>query len=257
MHDGKEIRRALEEMGVERDSTLLVHSSFKSVGPFKGGPEALLDAFASYMSEGLLVFPTLSYNDVNSKTPVCNVLSTPSCVGALSELFRKREGVLRSWHPTHSVAALGRDAAAFVEGHERFDTPCARQSPWGRLVDRGAKILFLGTGISCNTFLHGVEEWNSVPGSFGEGRQELSVIAPDGRVIAVPSRRHAGQRSRFYGKMERPFLESGAMVKGRAGDAACHLGDARRMKEVVERLFEIDLDLFGHDGLPDLDFKAL
>ena len=51
----------------------------------------------------------------------------------------------------------GKDAAGFCQGHERFDTPCAWDSPWGRIAQRGGKILMLGVSLARNTFVHGVE----------------------------------------------------------------------------------------------------
>ena len=54
---------------------------------------------------------------------------------------------------------FGRDAAEFTAGHEKALTPAPEGSPWWRLLERSGKILFIGTGISCNTFLHGVDEW--------------------------------------------------------------------------------------------------
>ena len=252
MHSLADIRNDLISMGIHEDDTLLVHSSLKSVGEVEGRAAGILDVLAGHLSRGLLVFPSLSYGAVNAQSPEFSVDDTPSCVGVLAELFRQRPGVVRSWHPTHSVAATGGDAAAFIAGHERFNTPCARCSPWGRIVDRGGKVLFLGTGIACNTMLHGVEEWFGVPNMFTETEEPLVVVAPDGRRIAVPSRRHVGQHSRFYAKLEPIFLASGAMVRGSFGEAVCHLADAPRMAEVTMALLADDPDLFGHDRVPEL-----
>ena len=55
---------------------------------FFGGPEA--DPAAYYL-----------------KRPVFDVRRQPSEMGLLSELFRRRESVRRSLHPTASVCALG------------------------------------------------------------------------------------------------------------------------------------------------------
>lgn len=249
MYDQDELTRALAVMGIEPTDTLLVHSSFKSIGPVAGGPDTVLDALGGYLVDGLLVFPTLSYASVGVKQPLFSVASTPSCVGILSEKFLKRPGVVRSWHPTHSVAALGREAIAFTAGHETFDTPNARQSPWGRLYDRQAKILFIGTGLVCNTFLHAVEEWLPVPGCLTAERQDLRILTPDGRIIACPSRRHQGAHSRFYAKPEALLLERGAVKMTRFGDAVCHLADAVMTADLVTRLLRKDALIFT-DGRP-------
>lgn len=244
-HDS--LTRDLARLGIDPAGTLLVHASGKSVGEVPGGVDAIVGALVDFMAPGLLVMPALSWRFVDAANPEFSVLDTPGCVGSVPEHFRRRPGVVRSWHPTHSVCALGAESEAFVAGHEAFDTPCARQSPWGRLLDRRSKILFIGTGLSCNTFLHAVEEWQNVPGSLTETRQSLITVAPDGRRIPVPSRRHAGNRSKHYARMEPLFLAADAVRLGRFGDASCHLADASLMEQVTRGCLEKDIDWFGHD----------
>jgi aminoglycoside 3-N-acetyltransferase len=76
----------------------------------------------------------------------------------LTEIFRRSPGVVRSLHPTHSVAAWGADAAAMVAGHEDAKTPCGTGSPYMRLLEHDGKILFLGATYDSMTFWHAVEE---------------------------------------------------------------------------------------------------
>lgn len=252
IHTAATLKEQLAAMGVAPNDTLLVHSSLKSVGKVEGRGEGLLAAMEEHLKDGLLVLPTLTFKTVGRDQPVYSVTDTPSCVGALTELFRRRPGVVRSWHPTHSVAAFGKDAAAFVAGHENFETPCARYSPWGRLWDRKAKILFVGVDITCNTTLHGAEEWVGVPGRIFPYRILLRVKTPDGRVLGVPSRLHADSASQYYGKLEGIFLERGIMRRGRLGDASCALLEADPMIRLVIGLLGRDLYLFSHDRIPDL-----
>ncbi|MBN2534211.1 MAG: AAC(3) family N-acetyltransferase [Spirochaetales bacterium] len=80
----------------------------KATGKVEHGAETVLDAFIEYMADGLLVFPTHTWVQINSGYNIFNPLTEPYVV-ILTNLFRKRPGVLRSWHPTHSVAAPGRD----------------------------------------------------------------------------------------------------------------------------------------------------
>lgn len=224
MHTMASLAADLRRAGIRDNDTLLVHSSFKSIGEVCGGAETVVELFISYPgTRGLVVFPTLSFSTVNSESPVFDVRRTPCVTGILPELFRRHPGVKRSLHPTHSLAAFGADAAEFVSGHEQFDTPCAEKSPWGKLRDRNAKILFIGTGIGCNTLLHGVEEWVGVPEMFTPDRQELTVIDDDGRRIPVPSHRHVGAHSRYYAAMRDAFVLGGALRRVTFGDADCDL----------------------------------
>lgn len=239
MHSFATLQKDLEVLGLSRNDTVLVHSSMKSIGEVEGQADTVLDALMKYFGQnGLLVFPTLTWSNVNAEQPLFLVKSTPSVVGILPELFRQRPGVRRSLHPTHSLAAFGNDADAFIQGHETFSTPCARNSPWGRLYDRQAKILFIGASIAHNTLLHGVEEWAGAGDMFTETPQQLMVMDENNRQIPVPSFRHAGAHSQFYECMAARFEIAGALQKGRFGDAHCTLLDAHKAADITMKLLQ-------------------
>jgi len=142
---------------------------------------------------------------------------------------------------------MGRDAAAFTAGHHHFDTPCARTSPWGRLLDRRAKILFIGTGIGCNTFLHGVEEWFGVPEMLTRDPEMLYTTIPGGARLPVPCRRHLGHHSTWYYKTEPVLAAAGALTTGRFGDASCHLVETVGATETVYEMLRRDPLIFTRD----------
>ena len=123
MHTKESLFHQFEQLGIDKAGTLLIHSSMKSLGEVAGGADTVLDVFTQYMKEGLLVLPTHTWSYINADNPKFSVTDSPSCIGILPELFRKRPGVIRSWHPTHSVAALGKDAAEFTKDDHKFDTP--------------------------------------------------------------------------------------------------------------------------------------
>ncbi|NLG13999.1 MAG: AAC(3) family N-acetyltransferase [Lentisphaerae bacterium] len=239
MHTYSTLTKDLERMGLRRNDTVLVHSSMKSIGDVEGRADTVLDALSDYFKDdGLLALPTLTWSNVNAESPIYNVRLTPSVVGILPELFRQRPGVIRSLHPTHSIAALGKYADVLTEGHERFDSPCHRYSPWGRLAASGAKIIFIGASISSNTILHGVEEWAQATDVLSESHQQLVCIDYDGRSIPVPSRRHIGGHSSYYGKLENRFKTIGAYDTGVFGDAKCIILDAKKITSFVFRLIK-------------------
>lgn len=160
--------------------------------------------------------------------------------------------MIRSWHPTHSVAALGRDAAEFTAGDERFDTPCARGSAWGKLLDRQAIILLVGVDLRRNTFIHGIEEWLDIPGRMTEpdNRQPLVTITPEGEEIPVPSRRHCGLSwSEHFWKVEEVLVRRKAMRYGRLGDAQVRICDTVKLTEVLTGMLQANPVLFS-DNVP-------
>lgn len=237
----------LQELNIDPRGTLLVHSSMKSIGPVEGGPETVLDALADYMRDGLLVLPTHTWADVNKDGAEFRVQDSPTCVGVLTELFRKRPGVHRSWHPTHSVAALGRDAESFIAGDERHDTPCARGSVWGRLLDRQATIMLIGVDLTRNTFIHGIEEWLHIPNRLADQPKELYTITPDGTKIATPVRGHTTSVWNHYGKVDELLQQKGVMYIGSFGQAETRICDAAQLTTLLSSMLRIEPDLFADD----------
>lgn len=248
MHTKHSLIKELEALGIDRKGTILVHSSMKSIGDVEGGADTVLDALSEYMEEGLLVLPTHTWSYIKADNPKFEVDNSPSCVGILPELFRKREGVIRSYHPTHSVAALGKDAAAFTEGAERLDTPCHRESVWGKLLDRKATILLVGVDLRRNTFIHGIEEWVDVPDRLTEEHEALVTVLGDGTEISVPSRRHKGPASsEFFWKVDGLLEEQGAMYKGQWGEATVRVCDTLKLTEILSPMLRSNPNLFMDD----------
>ncbi len=248
MHTYKTLTEDLEKSGLKRDDAILIHSSMKSIGDVEGRADTVLDVLMDYFGkEGLLVFPTLTWSNVNADQPIFDVRNTPSVVGILPQLFRQRPNVWRSLHPTHSVAAYGPEAIPFVEGHERSDTPANSFSPWRKLILAKAKIMFLGATISHNTFLHGVEEWFGVPEMLTRDPEMLYTTTPGGARLPVPCRRHLGHHSTWYYKTEPVLTAAGALTTGRFGDAPCHLLETVGTAEAVYGMLRRDPLIFTRD----------
>lgn len=260
MYAKDDLKQQILTLGVKPEDTLLVHSSMKAIGEVEGGADTVLDAFSEVLAPGLLVLPTHTWRQVNAEYPIFDVAHEPSCVGILTNLFRQRPGVYRSWHPTHSVAALGKNAKEFTQGEEEFDTPCPRQGCWGKLYDRGAKLLFLGAHINRNTIIHGAEEWAKIPNRLTAGHQALKIRTPDGRLLERPMRRHAApvpDISKNYGKLETPLFELGLAKRGKIGDAESILIDIVPMIDWTFRFLKQDPDLFlDLEPVPEAWYKA-
>jgi aminoglycoside 3-N-acetyltransferase len=111
---------------------------------------------------GALMMPTIPFQGTAIEyalgDPVFDAQHTVSRMGLISEVFRRSPGVVRSLHPTHSVAVWGRRADAIIAGHELAETPCGRLTPYGRLLDYDGKILLVGVPPSTMTFGYFVAE---------------------------------------------------------------------------------------------------
>jgi aminoglycoside 3-N-acetyltransferase len=236
MYTKNQLKQHIKDIGIKGSGTLLVHSSMKAMGEVDGGVETVLDAFIEYMSSGLLIFPTHSWNTINKDNPIFDPAIEPSCVGLLTNLFLKRTGVIRSWHPTHSVAALGEDAEEYTVGEELTTSPCSRTGCWGKLYDRNAQILFLGCSTKRNTFIHGVEEWYNIPNRLAPQPDLLKIRKPDGKLIDCPQYRHQSpvdDISQNYDKIQPLLRRKGIAISGRIGDAQSVLCEAVPMADLT------------------------
>ena len=181
----EQLIQQLQDMGIKRTDNLLVHSSMKSLGAVQGGADTVLDALMEAVPEGLLILPTHTWKQMSEEYNIFDPETEPVCVGILPELFRKRPGVLRSLHPTHSVAVYGKGAAEYIRGEENRTTPCPPNGCWGKLKDSKAKILLLGVTHTRNTYIHSIEESFEIPERFTDKPTRFLVKMPEGISKAV------------------------------------------------------------------------
>ena len=231
-----ELIEQLEAIGVKEGMNLLVHSSLKRVGPVDGGAETIIDAIRDVLGpEGTLLMPTISGN-VDPTQTIFHVVHTPSSVGALTNVFRRLPGAIRSLHPVHSVAAMGPQARYFTEGHLRANTPWSPDSPYGKLMRNNGFILFLGTGFSANTCIHAIEIEARVPGLHTREATTLQVIEDDGTLHEIEHHWHAPKRV-CYPDLEHIVERAGGLVYGRIGNGISRLVDAGILRETLLPLY--------------------
>lgn len=229
-----DLKTNLSEIGVDPTGMLMIHISYKAIGDVDGRGDTVLDALTEYMKKGLLVLPSHTWDNVRKPNPIMDVLYTPTCVGALTELFRKREGVYRSLHPTHSLSALGRGAKDFLAGEEKISTPCGKGGAYYRFWERDAQILLIGVNFSRNTYIHGTEEWDKATGSLSKEKEDYYVINYEGRRLYTPQYRHCAPiGSETFTKLEPPAVERGILTFGRFGKATTRLMRAKALRTMV------------------------
>jgi len=231
-------------MGINHKGTVLAHFSYKSLGEVEGGAETVIDAFVEYMSEGLMVFATHTWATVDAAQPSFSREHTACCTGIVPELARKRKDGFRSGHPTHSVVAFGKEAKSFVAGDEKCGTPCARDSAWGRLLDRDATILLIGVGMNRDTFIHGIEEWVDVPNRLSEKPYMLTSNLGEGNTVQVLSRRHIGFPAEQFPTVEEPLKERGIIKEGQIGDAKVLYHKAKAIYDALVPMLKENPGLF-------------
>ncbi len=243
-----DLKHDLAAMGLTGNETILIHSSMKSIGPVEGGADTVLDALMEFFAEGLLLLPTHTWRFINEENRVFDVRRSACCVGILPELFRQRPGVVRSLHPTHSMAAYGKDAAAYLEGELDANTPCTPGGCYDRLRAAHGKVLLLGVTHARNTFIHSVEEVLNVPNRLTDKPLQLTVVDAAGAQHTVYMRRHYNVQqphiSEDFVKLEQAYLDCGAARNTKFGDAACILCDAEGLFRVTRHVLAPNPEAF-------------
>ena len=158
----RQLRAALKRIGLKPGVTVCAHSALSRLGYVVGGPDLIIDTLMEMIGpEGCLLMP--SYPTGGSTAAFLasgeafDVRNSPSKVGVITEVFRRRSGVERSLHPTNPLAGWGAGAPDLLRDHEKSRTPYGPATPYGRLADRDdAYILMLDTHI--HSYLHHLQE---------------------------------------------------------------------------------------------------
>lgn len=253
------IFKGLVELGIRRGDLLLVHSSLSSLGHVDGGPDAVIDALLQAIGpQGTLLMPaypvvgdwmTYIYSD-----PLFDPRSSPSGMGRITDVFWRRPGVLRSLHPTHSVAAFGPRAAYLVRNHEHSHSPCGPESPFRKLAELDGRILHLGSPFGNTTSVHVVEDMvasfprqvylaDPVPMRYldADGIEHLaSVKVHDPALAATRIDRIREKEQEIYNHC----LRYGAVRTAKIGLATVHLIEARLLEELLEKLLDQGITIY-------------
>lgn len=168
-----QLREDLEALGVQSGELLLVHSSLSALGYVLGGAVAVIQALLDAVGpEGTLCVPTHSSDNsepsrwenppipeswwplFRSSAPGYHPAWTPTRgMGRIPEIFRTLPGVIRSGHPTLSMAAHGPRAQELMQPHP-LDDPMGWDSPLGKIARAQGRVLLLGVDHDRNTTMH-------------------------------------------------------------------------------------------------------
>ena len=158
----KEIREIIHGFGIEKGAVVFVHSSMNQIKtefPFYKLIDILMDIVGK---EGTILFPCWQnipdLNEYIKQDKVFNVKRTPTLLGLLPEIARRRSDAIRSLSPFNSVVAIGQKAKEMVMAHHLDDLPCGVKSPFFKLIENDGFILGLGVTTRYLTFVHCVED---------------------------------------------------------------------------------------------------
>ena len=239
-----EVFKGLQECGLKCSDCVIVHSSYKAFGLENKSPCEVIYTFQQFLgTDGTLVMPTFTYScsGIWNAKPF-NPKTTPANgTGILSETLRKYPGALRSEHPTHSVAAIGKHALKITQNKE-YITPIGRDSSFEQLYKLGARILLIGVTNNSNSMLHFAEVVARLPYidiPFRKFCGDTAFVEKEEKIVEVPLSKEYPACSKNFNVVNE-YLEKRQIVKhGKICQADCILMDAREMVDtVVENLKE-------------------
>ncbi|MGN0318166.1 MAG: AAC(3) family N-acetyltransferase [Lachnospira sp.] len=238
----------LRDMGLRPSDKIMVHSSMKAIGEVEGGADTVVDAFMEYFKDGLFMTPAHTWKQMSKEYNIFDPSTEPGCVGIIPNIFMKREGVHRSLHPTHSIAAFGSMAEEYVKGDDNFNTPCNPKGCFGRLYDIDARILLIGVTHAKNTYIHSIEESLGVKQRFTSEPTLFYIKREDGTLKPAEMYRHFNSQtahiSESFDKLMDYYYETGAATKVRFGAADSILCSARSLYNVTKKVLSQKPDYF-------------
>jgi aminoglycoside 3-N-acetyltransferase len=166
-----EVFSGLRQLGLDKQSPVIIHASLSSFGEIRGGAETLLGSVLGNFNA--IMAPTFTYKTmvIPEEGPPDNAITyggghdqnlmaepfspdmpADKMMGVFAETVRTRSGAKRSSHPILSFSGLNVDAALETQTqHDPF-------APIGVLTEQDGWVLLLGTDQTVNTSIHYAEK---------------------------------------------------------------------------------------------------
>jgi aminoglycoside 3-N-acetyltransferase len=214
------IREALEGYGPFKADLLFVHSSLSACGSIEGGPATVVSALQSWISDrAALAMPThtWSYPDASGVAPVYDFRSTPSVVGTITNYYWRQPDIVRSQHPSHSLASNAPDAEDFLRNHENCETPCGAGTPYQRIAEGNSSVLMFGATMDSYTLYHTAEDAAAVPYLYMPEQVTLRTKDVDGSVRSIQMWRQDMRVARRFEATADWLAEQGLLIRRKLG----------------------------------------
>jgi aminoglycoside 3-N-acetyltransferase len=254
----EDLKQSLLSAGIQPGNHLMVHASLSKMGFIEGGADTVVEVLKEMVgSEGLILMPTSPIArlqlDYVSAIPLFDVLDTPSAMGKVSEVFRTSDGVVRSYHPTEPVAAWGVKAYEYIKDHTNKNTPYHWDSPYGKLIQHGGKILYIGVTLdNAGTHLHTLEDALDVGVPVYCAHEfSLPVLDYEGKELIVTTKVHnpVYSKKRRCDELLPMFLREGVYSEVYIGKAKTLVFDAKKMFDVMVSAFtERGVTMYNPNG---------
>lgn len=255
--DEAKILQALQSCGTFNADLLFVHSSLSACGSIEGGPATVINALKSWITErAALALPThtWSYPDKTGVAPVYDFAATPSVVGTITNYYWRQPGIVRSLHPSHSLACSGPAAGTLIAGHDACETPCGAGTPYLRIAEGNSSVLMFGATMDSYTLYHTAEDVADVPYLYAPEQVTLRSKGRDGIVRPIRMWKQDMSVARRFEATTDWLADAGLLVRRKLGlSELLFIPSARALHEaVVSKLRQDPLFLVDESARPEV-----
>jgi aminoglycoside 3-N-acetyltransferase len=243
-----DLRNRLSSMGLAPGDTVILHCSFSETNGFTGGPQQVIESLLALLGPaGNLMMMSMPYTGAAmtylKSGSVFDVRTTPSRMGLLTEIFRRKRGVRRSLNPVHPVLVYGPKAEWLVEGHHLLSYSCGEGSPFEKALSLNAKILFYDADYLTCTFQHHLE--HRIRESFGlrvyhPEMMETTLRDAEGRRFTLKTHvfdpTTVRQRDHVWMVLKDHLIERQQLTNAKIGNTTLGLTSTRAMAELTDEL---------------------
>lgn len=246
-----DLKRGFEALGLGSGDVVMLHSSFKALGPVADGPLSVARSLMDVVGEegGILVFGSWKHStyDVFVKGPGLSDQERhdwpafegsaspvrPNYAGAIGTAIAALPNAGRSANPDRSLIALGNGALSLIETHG-LDHGFGPATPLARFVERDGKTVLLGAPFSTVTIVHLAEYLARLDGKrsvhyevplLEAGRKVWYPVEQMDRDVFVAAAKDSGHD--HIAAAAQAFVEARGLSAQLIGAACSYLFDAR------------------------------
>ncbi len=153
----QDLLKGFGQINIQSD-TIVVHTSYKSLGGVEGGVDTVIDVMQELMGKnGTVMFPAFNFQSW-TETHYFDILETPSKMGMITEQARLRPYAKRTPHPIYSFSVLGARAEEFsqTEDVEAYGP----NSAFALFHKLNATIISIGLDFNNSFSMHHYIEYN-------------------------------------------------------------------------------------------------
>ena len=239
------------------DTDVFLHSSLTNIGTIEGGVEYVVNKILEKINieKHTLLIPALPiqgrFIDYLRRSPVFDVRTAPVKMGAVSEYLAVMQGAKRSVHPTHSVVAIGANAKKYTSTHHLDSTPFGVNSPYYKLLENNAEIMYFGVTPYVTTYVHVIEDMFSdlFPVEvYADEEFCVPCLNEYGEPLTVKTKVHDPQSSinRNVLILNQYFIDYGAILFTHPiGDSNIIIADVRKLTIAYLNAMKDELTIYG------------